>query len=1054
MHLLRRPEQYAACVHRRLGAIVRIVGSVAPAALLPGFLALGLAAWGFFTPGGLAAQAVPAVRSVGHAPAAAEPLVVAPDPAGDPAGDLAGDTGSPTAAPAPAAPDQDADGLLSLGGLPSTQNDALVDGLSVVQTYSSVPVGRGSDAAPSPDDDSDSAELTTGSAHGLARGRHAGAAYVFAPGALREFHLDVHGYSAQYGRGAGAIEAAQTRAGTAVLHGSGEFALRSSVFAAAEPLAYASTYAAGVETTTRVKPHDLRETYAATVGGPLGRAFFGFYAFDAQRRGFPAISSPADPSFYALTAIQRALLANRGVSSQATAAALTYLASLTGRVDRRADQTIHFARVDWLRHPAFAPALQYNRVRWSSPAGLVTAPVVARARASLGTASGSVDQVLLRVSSSAGARTGNELRVGWLRDLQDELPQTPLAGEPAISPGGLAPEVNIGPNGLLFGTPATVSRQAYPDERRFDLAEAFTLTRGRHVVVLGGDVAFTRDRVATLQNSAGTFRYDSATANGRAGGLVDFISDFTFNVQTLPNGACPSINAATHLFCFQSFSQSFGVERAAFSTQHYAAFAQETWHPAARLTLNFGVRYDYTLLPIPPTPNPLVDAVFAARGATGIFPEDRNNFAPRAALSAQLPLGLTAHLGYGFFYGRLPGATLLQAIASTGLPTSTTRIRIRPSVETPCPQAPAANPNQGFGYPCAFVAAPPGVVASSGSTVVFARNFRLPAVEQASFSLERALPRGTLLSAAYLLNLDRQLPGSDDLNIAPSTASATFTLQGGTGAPGVRTGQTFALPLYTARLSPAFGPVTAITSRSNGSWNALLLSASTAPAHSLFVRATWSWSKAIDDNPSLSGTPRTSTQLDPYTDGYDKALSTLNQVWATRVTVTWQPEPHLARPALERLARGFRLTPIFAAHAGRPYSLDLFGGPYLPGGHESLNGSGGALYLPTVGRNTLRLPATALVDLRLSRSFRPTPRLEVQAAAEATNLLNRMQISSVNARAYLLGTPVAGVTPLVFQDAAAIASEGLNTTPFGTPTAASTDTARARQVQFRLFVSF
>ncbi len=1034
MRFFRRPEQYAACVLRRLAAVL------ATAVLLPGLLALVL-----LSPGLVSAQAVPAVRVVGAPPLDSNALASGTSVL-DPASDEPPST--------PAAPDQDADGLLSVGGLPSTQNATVVDGLSATQTYTSVPIGRGTDAAPSPDDDSDSAELTTGSAHGLARGRQAGAAYVFSALALRETHLDVHGYSVQYGRAAGAIETARTRAGGTALHGSANFLLRSNVFAAAEPLAYASTFAGGVVTSTRVKPHDLRENYAATLGGPLGRQFFGFYAFDAQRRGFPAISSPADPNFYALTPIQRALLANRGVSSQATAAALTYLASLTGRVDRRADQTIHFGRVDWLRHPAFAPALQYNRVRWSAPAGLITAPVVARARASLGTASGSIDQVVLHVSSAIGARTSNELSVAWLRDLQDETPQTPLPGEPAISPGGLAPEVNIGPNGLLFGTPATLSRQAYPDERRFALAEAFTLTRSRHAVVLGGDVAFTRDRVATLQNAAGTFHYDSSTANGRAGGLVDFISDYTFNVQTLPNGACPSINAATHLFCFQSFSQSFGVQRAAFSTQDYAAFAQDTWHPVSRLSLQFGVRYDYTLLPIPPTPNPALDAVFAARGATGVFPEDRNNFAPRAAISAQLPLGIVAHLGYGLFYGRLPGATLLETIASTGLATSTTRIRIRPSVETPCPQAPAANPNQGFGYPCAFVSAPPGVVTSTSSAVVFARNFRLPAVQQASFTLERELPRGTLLTASYMLNLDRQLPGSTDLNIAPSTASASFTLEGGTGAAGVRTGESFALPLYTARLAPGVGPVTAITSRANGSWNALLLSASSAPAASLVVRAAWSWSKAIDDNPSLSGTPRTSTQLDPYTIGYDKALSSLNQVWATHVTVTWQPEPHLARPALERLAHGFRLTPAFAAHAGRPYSLDLFGGPYLAGGHESLNGSGGALYLPTVGRNTLRLPATALLDLRLARSFRPGRRLEILAAAESTNVLNRMQISSVNARAYLLGTPVAGVTPLVFQDAATIASEGLNTTPFGTPTAASTETARARQVEFRLYLSF
>ena len=40
-------------------------------------------------------------------------------------------------------PDQDADGLLSVHGLPSTQNNVLVDGVSSVQSFGSVPMGTG-----------------------------------------------------------------------------------------------------------------------------------------------------------------------------------------------------------------------------------------------------------------------------------------------------------------------------------------------------------------------------------------------------------------------------------------------------------------------------------------------------------------------------------------------------------------------------------------------------------------------------------------------------------------------------------------------------------------------------------------------------------------------------------------------------------------------------------------------------------------------------------------------------------------------------------------------
>ena len=69
-------------------------------------------------------------------------------------------------------------------------------------------------------------------------------------------------------------------------------------------------------------------------------------------------------------------------------------------------------------------------------------------------------------------------------------------------------------------------------------------------------------------------------------------------------------------------------------------------------------------------------------------------------------------------------------------------------------------------------------------------------------------------------------------------------------------------------------------------------------------------------------------------------------------------------------------------------------------------------------------------------------------------MTNRRNISSVEERAFLVGTAVGGVTPLVFQDAATIATEGLNTQAFGTPTSSSTSLARERQVQLSVRLEF
>ncbi len=942
----------------------------------------------------------------------------------------------PPAEPEPQ-PDQDDDGLQSFHALPSTQNTTLVDGLSLTQNFHSTPLGTGSDPAPDPAADSDSAEQSTGPAFGLSRGRRAGAANVFSSAAIREFRLSETASQIL------ATTAFTTRAGSQHLHGSALFLFRSQLFAATNPLSLATTYTGGVSSTSPVKPHDLRQTYIATLGGPIPRtSIFFFYTFDAQRRSFPAISSPANPAFYTLTPIQQALLRTRGVSTAATQSALTYLASLTGETPRRADQTINFARLDW-RPRRQAVALSYNRLRWNHPAGLTEAPVVASARNSLGNSNGSADTILLGLTSAFNSRRINRLALQLTRDLQYESPQAPLPQEPAIAPGGLAPEVVIGPEGLRFGTPANLSRQAYPDERRLELADALTFVLGHHLLQLGGTFSALDDRIATEPNASGTFRYDSTRTTANAGGLVDFITDQTFNVNTYPNGACPSISAPTHLFCFTSFTQSFGQTRITFPTQTYAAFVQETWHLRPRLTLTAGLRYDYLLLPVPQQPNPALDLLFSSRGATSIFPEDRNNLGPHAALAAE-PFGpgrLTLSLGYSTFFGRLPGATVAAALSETALPTSTRKIRILPSAVTACPQIPA----NGFGYPCSFTAQPTGVVASTTSATVFDRHFRLPDIQQLTLRLARTLGSRTELSASYLLNLDRQLPSSTDLNIAPSTSQASFLLQNGPSA-----GLLFGVPLYTSRVSSSFGPVTDILSDGNATYNALVLTVRTRLRSVLTATADYTFSKALDTGVALTGIPRTDNRFDPFTNGYDKAISPVNYPHFLRVAaVATSPRtPH-------RLLAGWDLAPVVLLRSGRPYSYDIFGGSRLPGGHLSINGSGGALYLPTVGRDTLRLPFAVQSNLRLARMFTPArSRVTLRLAAEAFNLTNRVNLSSVEQRAYLPGTPTAGVTPLLFQDASTIAAEGLNTQPFSTPTAAASSLQRERQLQFSLHLAF
>jgi hypothetical protein len=168
----------------------------------------------------------------------------------------------------------------------------------------------------------------------------------------------------------------------------------------------------------------------------------------------------------------------------------------------------------------------------------------------------------------------------------------------------------------------------------------------------------------------------------------------------------------------------------------------------------------------------------------------------------------------------------------------------------------------------------------------------------------------------------------------------------------------------------------------------------------------------------------------------------------------WAPTLASERHWVRLAANGWTVAPLFTESSGRPYSLDIFGGTRLSGGHESINGSGGAAYLPTVGRNTLRLPDTGRLDLRVSRVVHLTERVRMRGSVEIFNLTNRVNYSAIMQRAFLLGTETNGVTPLIFQNAATVAAEGLNVQPFGTFTAASTGQSSERQVQLGVRIEF
>ncbi len=981
---------------------------------------------------------------------------------------------------------------VSYAGLASTQGEFSLDGLSGDQSFRAGPRGSATGGASS------------------------GASYN--QGSVRSFRVLPRNFSAQYGMVGGM--AVVSRAGSAVLHGDAFVRVRESAWAATNPFSIATHYNDGVVTSEAVKPEGSQLLFGGSVGLPLGKASAGA---TARRRGsrfqkvmegrqplslFASVevllhddhivSTPALANFYSLSEDQLALLANRGVGGKATNAALEYLDSLTGTTERQAYRVMGTVRMDASPTAKDHVAVSYAGNRFDSPAGAALGQasdaVVARGMGSLGDSVVHVDVGSGRWVHRFSKAMNNEVRGQFAHDLDYQTPHAPLPQEPGIGPYGYAPQVSIAPNGFSFGTPsslapgATGGRSAYPDETRFELADTLQWHIGRHLVMAGGDWSRIHDRIDTLSAEEGAFSYDSGTTNGKDGGLVDWITDYTFSVNAYPNGACPSIVAAVHYFCFRNFTQSFGATETEFVTHNVAGFVEDAVRVRSNLSVTLGLRYDYTLLPKPQTANPLLDADIAGiggpiHGATATFPEDRNNFGPRLAVvwAPHAVWGLpkrwqpksgqmfTVKLGYGVFYSHIPGGTVRAALVDTALPSTTTHVRITPKTITDCPQITAVQ--QGFGYPCAYITTPPAAVAQTTSATVFASNYRVPMVQRGELAVERGLGHRTNVRLSYAMAMATQLPGSTDINISPSPGMVSYELQSVDGMlnryKGLQEGETFEVPLYDQRPVANYGAVTALVSNANATYHAVTAEAQVHGLRwvwlrELELRGSYTFSRSIDYAPQGSAMPQQDGQFDPFHNGYDKGLS--NQQFPQRFSGMMALPLHERRgpKAVRLVLDGWRVSAIATASSGAPYSYKIFGGTYLSGGRESINGSGGATYLPTIGRNTLRLAPRGKVDLRVGREVKLGRGMQLNAFAEAFNLFNAENISSVETRAFQLGTAntignstATGPTPLVFQDAAAIATEGLTTeVPFGTPSSSTTGTNRERQVELGLRLQF
>ncbi|HWF39687.1 MAG TPA: TonB-dependent receptor [Candidatus Acidoferrales bacterium] len=685
-------------------------------------------------------------------------------------------------------------------------------------------------------------------------------------------------------------------------------------------------------------------------------------------------------------------------------------------------------------------------MRWKSPFGVQTNATAARSIDSNGNDDVKDDRAIANWSSVLNAWATNNARFIYTRDFEFENPTPSLPGEP-VSALGLAPQADLNSCGFgsggattlacswTLGTPYYLNRQAYPDEKRYQGVDTFSISKGSHLIKFGFDITHTGDylNAYVAGDQYGEYSYSQVT---------DYITDYLVAVNHLPN-ACVSSTSGTAAAvpCYNEYFQTVGPLAFNVPTVETGLFVQDDWRVIPRLTLNLGLRWDHESLPSPILPNPAIPQ-------TTSFPTDNKDFGPRFGFAWDITGQGTTVVrgGYGLYFGRITNEQIYDAMTQTGNPGS----QLSPTIF----------PTTSAGAAVAGVPVYPNVLPSYNASVGQANitylpsDMRLPAAEEFDAVIEHEFWHNTSLSLSYIGSVGRFLPIGIDTNLnQPSTI--TYTVVGGP-----LSGQKVSEPLFTgARPKPAYNQIVQYCTCGISHYNAGVVQFKRRMTGGVQFDFSYTYASDTDDvaNSTATGgsggsatTPNLSSDgpVNPFNFRAEEGVSNLEVRNRFVGAVIWQPPyfDHSASLVNRALLSGWLISVAEIAETGLPYIQEISGNE--PSGLGATISSGG----PTGGKTSPRayfvpknsnfFPPTVNTDLRIARAFTVHERLRTELSIEAFNLFNHRNFTAVTQTAYTTGGTAAAPT-LTYSSS------------FGNLTQANNGTIfTARQLQLGAKISF
>ncbi|HET7710629.1 MAG TPA: TonB-dependent receptor [Thermoanaerobaculia bacterium] len=552
-----------------------------------------------------------------------------------------------------------------------------------------------------------------------------------------------------------------------------------------------------------------------------------------------------------------------------------------------------------------------------------------------------VDTLAANFSMAVNSSFFNEVRAQWAKDEEPGFANTNNA-EAVVNQSG-ARVLTIG-RSTISPRETTI--------RRKQIADTATLLLGSHTLKVGAD--YNQDEIFNF-------------FPGNFGGSYTFNSIASFQ-QGRPTGAGES-----YLQAFPGAGTSGPVTNP--DQSEIGIFAHDEWHVGRGLTLNAGLRYDKQNLTQPQVKNP--DAQLAAAGIdTSFIPEDSDNIAPRLGFAWTPSFSPRSVLrgGYGVYYGRTPAIMVSTAHSNNGINVQTIRFtgNLVPT------------------YPNTLPSIPTGANIPKPSIFVFEKDFESSQVHQGSLGFEHALTNTIAVGLSYLWVQGNNLSRSADINLGPAVVE-TFP---------ITTGGTASVKRYpVARPFANFDRIVQFQSTADSEYNGITLDINKRFGQNWQARLAYTHADVKDNRPDATAV------VIPFDDGkYAWDPSDPNLEWGTSdndiphrlvLSGVWNLDYWKARDEWwsKMLIQGWAISGIVTWQSGFPYSG-------IVGTDLNRDGNAANDRAPGIARNAFRTEDQLSIDPRIAKSFTIRGDLRLQLIAEAFNVTNESNITSVRRNYY------------------------------------------------------